>query len=305
MKKNLIIACICVLLAGSAVAQTPTPSFNISTWTGGSPKSAFTFRNIIDRFQSIYYPTDFPTIPAKAITNVYLRIGRLYNTTTSVTVHNMIIRLGTTLDSGFSHPGGYDTFKTGMMTVFSQASYTFNGCDTVGKWFKIPVSSDFTYSRNGNLVFEIMHSGEPSSLGISGFDWMANNLTQKVPHSRTLFGKPDSLRSINNNNYNFFDLGFDVSTLGVAGLSNVSSFGLFPNPSTDGRFNVSFDTKLPVQNVSVTVTNMVGQEILNRHYAAAGSSFFREVDLHNAAKGMYILTVQADDERIVRRLVVE
>ncbi|MBS1616839.1 MAG: T9SS type A sorting domain-containing protein, partial [Bacteroidetes bacterium] len=85
---------------------------------------------------------------------------------------------------------------------------------------------------------------------------------------------------------------------------NIRSFGLFPNPA-NGHFVVSFEAKKPVKQVRITLTNVLGQAVQQAQFAEGGASFFREIPLRDIPKGIYSVAVEADGERLVRRLLVE
>jgi hypothetical protein len=101
------------------------------------------------------------------------------------------------------------------------------------------------------------------------------------------------------------DLGFDIAGVGVGTISNITSFGLFPNPCTDGRFNVSFDAHQSISEATLALTNAMGQTVLGRTYHDVGISFFKEVDISSLANGLYFLEITVDGERLVRRLAVQ
>jgi len=101
------------------------------------------------------------------------------------------------------------------------------------------------------------------------------------------------------------DIGFDLLPVGVSELSNIRGIGLFPNPATDGRFNISLDAKQAIKEIAVTVTDITGREVLSRQYANPGSSFFEEINLSGAARGMYFVRIVADGEVISRRVSIQ
>src|SRR5690606_15574217 len=178
-------------------------------------------------------------------------------------------------------------------------THDFN-LDTQGTWFRLPVNAgNFYYNGSDNFVVEISFGPERvvnsilvAAQGISG------------GAQRMLPGRMDTSVSTAAMPYTF-DFGFDQATTGVEALGNIRSFGLFPNPVTDGRFNLSFEAGGPVREAVVTVTNATGQQVLRQRYTDIGSRFFREVDIRGAASGPYFVEVTVDGERIVRRVVVE
>ena len=172
----------------------------------------------------------------------------------------------------------------------------------MGKWIKFPiVTGNWVFDPARNFVVEISHGPEGAN-NYGGFDWMASNKT--IPRQRGLGGYKDSLGT-RNGAYVFMDLGFDITPTGVDGLTNVRSFGLFPNPSTDGRFVVSAESLQPIRLATVTVSNSIGQVVYRAQYDQPGSSLFKEVALPGVSKGVYFVEVVADGERIKRKLSLQ
>lgn len=87
-------------------------------------------------------------------------------------------------------------------------------------------------------------------------------------------------------------------------ISNITQMYLYPNP-TDGIFNLTFNTKKPVSNVSVSVINMLGVKVMEKYYSQNGKDFNYSLDLSNFSKGVYMVELKADEERIVKRIIVK
>ena len=87
-------------------------------------------------------------------------------------------------------------------------------------------------------------------------------------------------------------------------ISNIKGLSLYPNP-TDGRFNVVYTSHRPVENAVITVSNVTGHRILQQQYQNTGTEFMTEVDLSQMARGVYFVELRADDERVIRRVVVK
>lgn len=83
----------------------------------------------------------------------------------------------------------------------------------------------------------------------------------------------------------------------------MSRVQLFPNPATD-RTSLRIDAARALGTVEVTVRTLTGQTILRQAYLGNGSTFTTELDLSDAARGVYFVEVMGGGERVVRRLVV-
>jgi hypothetical protein len=299
--KQRIMALIIALMPMLCTGQVPK---YIKTNYTGAPTAYALFNQDATKIQSIYYPTDFASMPSGVVTNIYLRIGAKKSTTNSVVYKNVRVKIGYTADSSFPHFGSYDTFKTGLTEVFYSSNHTFVGIDSIGNWMKFPCTmGNWAWNGIDKFVIQVSH-GPEGTANPKGFDWMSSINT--APMRRSLsYHVYDSIRVYNNSQVLILDLGFDIATTGAGSSSSLRSFGLFPNPSRDGRFNISLEAHQAVKEVRVTVSNVTGQQVLRRQYAPAGNSFFKEIDLGAAAKGVYFVEILADRERIVRKLVVE
>jgi hypothetical protein len=60
-----------------------------------------------------------------------------------------------------------------------------------------------------------------------------------------------------------------------------------------------------MKEVSIAITDITGRQILSRKYQNPGNSFFEEINLSGAAKGIYFVRIAADGEVISRRVSVE
>jgi hypothetical protein len=106
-------------------------------------------------------------------------------------------------------------------------------------------------------------------------------------------------------NHIFFDISntnFSITpSLGIADNS-LANFTLFPNPNK-GNFTVQFDSNSN-NDIAITVHDMRGRLILNNIYNNTGL-FSQNVQLDNIQAGVYLVTVQDGDRKVVKRIVIE
>ena len=93
-------------------------------------------------------------------------------------------------------------------------------------------------------------------------------------------------------------------TQGVSGIANLSSLGLFPNP-TNGTTTLSYTADKAVKELDITVTNMTGQVMMKQHFNAPGKQFSTNIDLTDRPRGMYFIELRADGNKLVRKLVLQ
>ncbi len=92
-----------------------------------------------------------------------------------------------------------------------------------------------------------------------------------------------------------------ASPLGLVDNS-LANFTLFPNPNK-GNFTVQFDSSSN-NDIAISVHDMRGRLILNNSYNNTGL-ISQNVKLDNIQAGVYLVTVQDGDKKVVKRIVVE
>ena len=304
MLRNLLCA-LSALSILQTIVHAQIPKYKYSTYdSSGAIVASYGFAQDgpAIKYQTIYYPSNFPGMPKGKVAAMYIRVGNNPLGVNTASYPFFTVKIGYTSASTFpAGIGVWVTFTTGLTTVYGPATYNASGTDSIGRWVKIPLTGSWTYNAEQNFVVEFSYG--PKNTG-TGFDIMSSN-RGAAGTNRTIGGFRDSTRVYTTSRITMADLGFDLATTGIHNPSGITSFGLFPNPSTDGRFNVSVDAGQSLHGVSVRVTNAAGQQVYSRQYPGSGSSFFREVDISAAPKGMYLVEVTANGDRITRRVVME
>ena len=88
----------------------------------------------------------------------------------------------------------------------------------------------------------------------------------------------------------------------INGIGHLTGFGVHPNP-TNGSFNVKFSSATDVSDVSVKVTNVTGQVVYSNNYSNAGTEFNKQISLHTQPSGVYFVELNADGQRLIRKLI--
>jgi len=108
-----------------------------------------------------------------------------------------------------------------------------------------------------------------------------------------------------NNIYYVNCLKTDIGPVGIKEnkTSNVN-MSIYPNPSTD---YTNIDLNLTKSaNVSLTVTNMVGQQVISKDFGQfANGSHNLAIAVSQLTKGIYFFTIQAGNDRVTKKIVVE
>lgn len=91
------------------------------------------------------------------------------------------------------------------------------------------------------------------------------------------------------------------AVMGVADNS-LSNFVLYPNPNK-GNFTVQFNSSSS-NEIAISVHDMRGRTILNNKYSNTGL-FSQNVQLDQVQSGVYLVTVQDGDKKVVKRIIIE
>lgn len=96
-----------------------------------------------------------------------------------------------------------------------------------------------------------------------------------------------------------------VTTIGIHNLGDVfSSFQVSPNPS-NGNFTLQLVAN-EASPVNVKVFNLQGQAVYSSVFnTLAGQANTQSINLNNAATGIYILQLQANDALVTQKLIVK
>ena len=295
-----------LLVAPGLDTKAQTPQFFATTYSGtGSPKGSWpvVVGQTPNRMQCIYPPNKFPGVTEGNITNVYLRnYASSVNAKDTVWYKRFTIKLGYTADSAYkTRTGSFaaDTYRTNLTTVVDVPGKQFTGMKTNAVWRKLPLNSgNFYYAKSPNLVVEVVYDSVTTSLW-----WLSSNGDINIPVEHSISGKASIDSGVLGRTA--LDFGFDIATSGVEARGKIRSFGMFPNPSADGRFNISLNLSHAAELVTVSITNVIGQEIKAQTWLKPGTQFLEELTLANVPKGVYIVTTFVDNERLVRRLSIE
>jgi subtilisin-like proprotein convertase family protein len=84
--------------------------------------------------------------------------------------------------------------------------------------------------------------------------------------------------------------------------TSLSNFVLYPNPNK-GNFTVQFNSSSS-NEIAISVHDMRGRTILNNKYSNTGL-FSQNVQLDQVQSGVYLVTVQDGDKKVVKRIVIE
>jgi hypothetical protein len=203
------------------------------------------------------------------------------------------------------------TFKSGIKTIRTIALNDSTSIrDTAVMICKVDPTTLPAGTRRTNYFGFLMFQNDPTASGINFKpDYFNNSLFAFHQYSyptsgNTAYGYlPGHLFT----RQNFVDIDFHLTTtsgnVGLADHELVSIGSVYPNPAT-GYTNVAFNTK-KAANVTVTLTNLVGQEVafVNAGKLAAGVNEVK-LDLNNLKAGVYFVSVTVDGVSSTKKLTI-
>ena len=83
----------------------------------------------------------------------------------------------------------------------------------------------------------------------------------------------------------------------------INDLKVYPNPSRD-IFNIVFSSNT-VQELDVSVVNMLGEFILKDHLEDFIGEYTKQINLEENAKGMYFLEIETDNGIIKKKLILQ
>ena len=88
---------------------------------------------------------------------------------------------------------------------------------------------------------------------------------------------------------------------GVNSIENITSFKIYPNPST-GNFSLEVKT-ISEEKVIIVLTNTIGEIILSEKYNFAAGKNKIEFNMDDYSKGLYFLQLKTSKTIFVHRIV--
>lgn len=174
--------------------------------------------------------------------------------------------------------------------------------DSVGDWIQIPLSQEvpFYFDPAKNLLLSIwLDSGTTMT-----YCYFMGSFPNVV-HNFRMGGSASNNNVLSKDNV-MYDFGFDLyGPTGVEDLSNLQDVKVYPNPGKE-KFTVSFATQKAVSGYAIVIRDVTGKELQHQSYGAAGSGRISQtVDTRNLPPGMYLLELQAGEEKMIKKLVVQ
>ncbi|MEM6297086.1 MAG: T9SS type A sorting domain-containing protein [Bacteroidota bacterium] len=95
----------------------------------------------------------------------------------------------------------------------------------------------------------------------------------------------------------------DVAT-GIEDFVNKNEFQIFPNP-TSGEILLDVAFVKQAETVHVSVTDVLGKQIINEAYKPTGLNWQQRVSLSGQSTGMYLVTIEVDGGTFTKKVFLE
>eukprot|EP01012_Entosiphon_sulcatum_P016928 TRINITY_DN21793_c0_g1_i1.p1 TRINITY_DN21793_c0_g1~~TRINITY_DN21793_c0_g1_i1.p1 ORF type:complete len:800 (+),score=68.82 TRINITY_DN21793_c0_g1_i1:61-2460(+) len=91
---------------------------------------------------------------------------------------------------------------------------------------------------------------------------------------------------------------------GIKGTAGINDLGVYPNPAKD-KCKLQFSGAYNAKEVTVTITSITGQKLMQETYNHDGGTFTKELDVAKYTRGVYFVEVAADGIKSTQKLVLE
>lgn len=197
----------------------------------------------------------------------------------------------------------------------NQASISIERCDIFGGLEGIGISeNDTVYWLEGNIVEDPMFVGtgdyqlydnspciDAGTPDTTGLDLPIGDI---IGNLRIWDGDNNGTAIVDMGAYEYGSLPVSIQERPLKLKSEISAFNIFPNPSTE-LINLSFELKKK-NEIIISVYNNSGQEIEKFNIGTFGRGKYTiSITLEGYTRGIYFITLESENEKLVRKLIIE
>lgn len=297
--KTTALGCDTITTAQNSSLQINTAGSD-STTPGCSPKAGYVYGTNCygDLQKANYFPTSsYSTITSPSITGVMVAFfksgtrgtGGAATTTVGLNIYNA------TSGTGGGPSGSPIASKVANMTQIV-------GTSTASVYYTYTLTTPVTPGANGFYAsIAVPNTGSidtavvfnsPNSTVDYGYEQWSDNTWHAISSAWGASSKA---------NLSIYPILCGNLATGISKSTLEHNVSMLPNPST-GLVNVLLNFN-QAENVTVTVTNALGQQVLSNKYESV-SSFVAPLDLSSHSNGIYFVTVSNGTEKLVQRLII-
>ncbi|MCH8318672.1 MAG: T9SS type A sorting domain-containing protein [Bacteroidetes bacterium] len=119
---------------------------------------------------------------------------------------------------------------------------------------------------------------------------------------RIVFGSDGSINSYDG--FGFDDFSISGTFTGIKDNDLSTNVRIYPNP-TKANFNISIQGKNKLGEVTLEITNLIGQTMLKEKIEVSAKKYSKEINTDKFAKGLYFVRLSDKDNSIIRKLIVQ
>ena len=190
------------------------------------------------------------------------------------------------------------TVAVGVNTFY--VTQTVSGCQSSADSVVITVKANPaapTVTPNGNVL---------STGAASSYQWFKGGVLIPGATSQTYTATQTGTYSVtitDANGCSATSPSVDVTVIGINEVNVGISVEIYPNPNS-GVFTLEIKVT-EVQDMEVTITNVIGQEVLFEKLTQIKGTYQKEIDLKGYAPGVYQLQLKSNNWDLHKRIVIE
>lgn len=96
-----------------------------------------------------------------------------------------------------------------------------------------------------------------------------------------------------------------TSSLSLDTVDTSTSFGIYPNPSKDGKINLIYDVNAIAKNNSVEVFSTTGQKVYSSQLKTNTGFYNKTLDLSALSSGMYMVKFISGEASVTKKLILK
>lgn len=288
-----------VLNSNSIISVVLTPNASCTSATTAQANSSITVNQL----------PQTATIP-QGLSNLCINNSNTIYTTNNVTNANSYIwelipsNAGILTSNGTAATVDWDNLYTGLC-MLSVKGHNDCGDGTTSPALMININplpsinlgKDTMIAQNQSIILN-------AGVGFASYLWNTNATTSTINVDGSVIGLGEHtfwvLVSDNNTCQNS-----DTILVGVSVITDIQSIDynkiiVYPNPATE-KLYVQFDNSI-IQNADITIKTVTGQLLIKQKFT---NSKICELNLSNIAKGLYFVEFATDNQKIVRKIVVQ
>jgi hypothetical protein len=95
-----------------------------------------------------------------------------------------------------------------------------------------------------------------------------------------------------------------ASPAGIQQTANITEALVYPNPTAD-KFTVAIQAAEFINKLALKITTATGQVVRQQEFEQVGMQFSQELSLAGFASGLYFVEINADGQKMLRKITKE